>query len=146
MNFENSLKIQCNSNEELYKVQSSLNKRDIILTIINKLLELCNLNQKIQTNLIKTTKIKKNTEFYYIIYLFYNIFSDKIPEEILNSFNYLSSSGESFKSMTIFELSKKFNYLIEKLFKTNSNKNHMILYFDNGLKIYKFIFMFNIKL
>ena len=135
MNFENSLKIQCNSNEELYKVQSSLNKRDIILTIINKLLELCNLNQKIQTNLIKTTKIKKNTEFYYIIYLFYNIFSDKIPEEILNSFNYLSSSGESFKSMTIFELSKKFNYLIEKLFKTNSNKNHMILYFDNGLKI-----------
>ena len=127
MNFENSLKIQCNSNEELYKVQSSLNKRDIILTIINKLLELCNLNQKIQTNLIKTTKIKKNTEFYYIIYLFYNIFSDKIPEEILNSFNYLSSSGESFKSMTIFELSKKFNYLIEKLFIKKLNKNKILL-------------------
>ena len=37
--------------------------------------------------------------------------------------------------MTLYELSKKFNNLIEKLFKANANKNHLILYFDNGLKI-----------
>ena len=119
MNFENSIKIQFVNNEELNKVESNLNKRDIILKIINKLLQLYKLNKTIQTNLLKSIKVKKNTEFYYIIYLFYNIFFDKIPEEILNSFNYLSLSGESFKSMTIHELSKKFNYLIEKLFKKN---------------------------
>ena len=135
MNFENSIKIQFVNNEELNKVESNLNKRDIILKIINKLLQLYKLNKTIQTNLLKSIKVKKNTEFYYIIYLFYNIFFDKIPEEILNSFNYLSLSGESFKSMTIHELSKKFNYLIEKLFKKNANKNHMILHFENGLKI-----------
>ena len=131
MNFEKSLKTHFNTDEELNKVQLDLNKRDIILKIIRKLLKLYQLNQKIKTNLIKTTKVKRNTEFYYIIYLFYNIFSYKIPEEILNSFNYLSSSGESFKAMTLYELSKKFNNLIEKLFKVNANKNHLILYFDN---------------
>ena len=135
MNFENSIKIQFVNNEELNKVESNLNKRDIILKIINKLLQLYKLNKTIQTNLLKSIKVKKNTEFYYIIYLFYNIFFDKIPEEILNSFNYLSSSGESFNVMTLYELSKKLNNLIEKLFKANANKNHLILYFDNGLKI-----------
>ena len=44
MNFENSFKIQFNTDEELNKVQSDLNKRDIILKIIRKLLKLYQLN------------------------------------------------------------------------------------------------------
>ena len=44
MNFENSLKNQFNTDEELNKVQSDLNKRDVILKIIRKLLKLYQLN------------------------------------------------------------------------------------------------------
>ena len=133
--FENSLKIQFDSDEDIRKVQSNLNKREFIIPILQKLSKLNQLNKKIQFNLLKTSKTRKNTEFYYISFLFYNIFSDKIPEEILTSFNYLSSSGESFKSMSIFELSKKFNELIEKSFKKNNNLHHMIIKFENGFKI-----------
>ena len=50
MNFEKSLKTHFNTDEELNKVQLDLNKRDIILKIIRKLLKLYQLNQKFQIN------------------------------------------------------------------------------------------------
>jgi hypothetical protein len=127
--FENSLKIQFDSDKDIKKVQSNLNKREFIIPILKKLSQLNQINKKIQFNLLKASKTRKNTEFYYISFLFYNLFSDKIPEEILTSFNYLSTSGESFKSMSIFELSKKFIFSV--LGEYNMTSSTIDVHFDN---------------
>ena len=135
INFENSMKFSIDPDSKEILGISSLNlNRKIFNRIIKKLIQLNKTAKNFRANLFNYIKNKKNVEFYYITFLFYSIFQNHIPDEILNSFKNVSY-GESFKNLTFEDLSYKFDKYVNKYIENDNIKNQIIIKFSNGIKI-----------
>jgi hypothetical protein len=136
MSFENSLKfITDPDTNEILSIDSIFLSRDNLLKIISKLTELSNISKVVKKNLIAYSNERKGTEFYYLTFLFYSIFSNRIPQEILKTFDNIGSGGESFKTMELDEMNSKFNFYVDKYIMSESAMNQLIIKFSKGIKI-----------
>ena len=136
MNFENSLKFETDPDtNEILSINTMFLKREIILDTIIKLTEMCKISKKIKKNLIKYSNEKKETEFYYLTFLFYSMFSKKIPNDILKTFDNISLGSISFKGLSDEDMTIKFNKYIDKYILSESAMNQLIIKFSKGIKI-----------
>ena len=136
MSFENSLKFETDPDtNEILSIDSIFLKREIILDTIKNLTEMSKTSKKIKKNLIKFSNEKKGTEFYYLTFLFYSIFYEKIPEDILKTFDNISQGTLNFKGLNFEDMSLKFNKYIDKYILSESAMNQLIIKFSKGIKI-----------
>ena len=134
INFENTLKIITDESNEIISVNSFIFKKSVFVDIIQQLYNLQKISERVEHNLIKYCLGKKGADFYYQIFLFFSIFGKNIPDEILVSFNKLTH-GDSFKNLTLEEMSTKFDIIIDKYLKKGNDNPHLILSFSKGIKI-----------
>ena len=133
--FENSLKFEIDDfQNEILDINSVFINRNFFLIILNQLKELKKISDVVHHNLIKNHSTKKLIDFHYIIFLFYYIFCDNIPEKIIDSFNTLLN-GDSFKNISLNEMNKKFDLIIENYISSVEKHNYMIIGCSNGIKI-----------
>ena len=136
MSFENSLKFVTDPDtNEILSIDSIFLSREVLLKIISKLSELSKISKIVKKNLIAYSNERKGTEFYYLTFLFYSMFSNKIPQEILKTFDNIGSGGESFKTMELDEMHNKFNFYVDKYIMSESAMNQLIIKFSKGIKI-----------
>ena len=136
MNFENSLKFESDQDtNEILSIDSMFLKREIILDTIKKLTKMSKISKKIKKNLIKYSSEKKGTEFYYLTFLFYTMFSKNIPNDILKTFDNISLGSISFKGLSNEDIAIKFNKYIDKYILSESAMNQLIIKFSKGIKI-----------
>ncbi len=133
--YENSLKFELYDKQtEFLDINSVYINRNNFLLILNELKELNNISNDVHHNLIKHSQTKKESDFHYIIFLFYYIFCEKIPDKILDSFNTLLN-GESFKNMSFIEMNRKFDSIINHFLSLIEEHKYMIIACSDGIKI-----------
>ena len=133
--YENSLKFEFDDKQtEILDINSIYINRNNFLLILNELKDLNNISNDVHHNLIKNSQTKKECDFHYIIFLFYYIFCDNIPEKILDAFNTLLN-GESFKNMSFIEMNKKFDSIINHFLSLIEEHKYMIIACSDGIKI-----------
>ena len=136
MSFENSLKfITDPDTNEILSVDSIFLTREIFLGVISKLSEMSNISKTVKRNLIKYSNERKGAEFYYLTFLFFTMFSSKIPSEIVKTFDKLSSGSGSFRGLSPDDMANKFNKVIDKYILSESAMNQIIIKFSKGIKI-----------
>jgi len=136
MSFENSLKFVTDPDtNEILSIDSIFLTRDIILGVILKLSEMSKISKKIKKNLIKYSNERKGAEFYYLTFLFFTMFSSRIPSEIVKTFDKLSSGTGSFRGLNQEDMANKFNKVIDKYILSESSMNQIIIKFSKGIKI-----------
>ena len=136
MSFENSLKFVTDPDtNEILSIDSIFLNREVLLGIIQKLSELSNVFKTVKKNLLMYSSERKGTEFYYLTFLFYNMFATRIPSEILKTFDNINFGGESFKNMDLDDMYNKFNFFVDKYIGSESAMNQLIIKFSKGIKI-----------
>ena len=136
MSFENSLKFVTDPDtNEILSIDSIFLTRDIILGVILKLSEMSKISKKVKKNLIKYSNERKGAEFYYLTFLFFTMFSSRIPSEIVKTFDKLSSGTGSFRGLNQEDMANKFNKVIDKYILSESSMNQIIIKFSKGIKI-----------
>ena len=136
MSFENSLKfITDPDTNEILSIDSIFLTREVILTVIKKLSNMSNISKTVKKNLIKYSNERKGAEFYYLTFLFFSMFSSRIPSEIVKTFDKISSGSGSFKGLSTEDMTAKFNKVIDKYILSESAMNQIIIKFSKGIKI-----------
>ena len=136
MSFENSLKfITDPDTNEILSIDSIFLTRDVILSVIQKLSNMSKISKTVKRNLIKYSNERKGAEFYYLTFLFYTMFSSRIPSEIVKTFDKISSGTGSFKGLSSDDMAMKFNKIIDKYILSESAMNQIIIKFSKGIKI-----------
>ena len=136
MSFENSLKfITDPDTNEILSIDSIFLTREIFLGVISKLSEMSQISKTVKRNLIKYSNERKGAEFYYLTFLFFTMFSSRIPSEIVKTFDKLSSGTGSFRGLSQDDMANKFNKVIDKYILSESAMNQIIIKFSKGIKI-----------
>ena len=134
--YENSIKfITDDSTHDILKIKSNFLLRKNLLKIINKLIELKKTYENIAKDLIVKKKEKNEYDFYYIIFLFYEIFSMHYPKEFVKLCEGLKLNEDIFTNIEYEDMSYKFDNLINKFILEQSHNNHIIIKFSKGIKI-----------
>ena len=134
--YENSIKIITDdSTHDILKIKSNFLLRKNLLKIINKLSILNKTYENIAKDLIKKKKEKNEYDFYYIIFLFYEIFSIHYPKEFVKLCEGLKLNEDIFTNIEYEDMSYKFDNLINKFILNQSHNNQMIIKFSKGIKI-----------
>ena len=136
ISFENSLKfITDPDTNEILSINSIFLTREVILNVIKKLSEMSNISKTVKKNLIKYSSERKGAEFYYLTFLFFTMFSTRIPSEIVKTFDKISAGAGSFRGLSQEDMAEKFNKVIDKYILSESSMNQIIIKFSKGIKI-----------
>ena len=136
MSFENSLKfITDPDTNEIISIDSIFLTRDVILDVIKKLTNMSKISKRVKKNLIKYSNERKGAEFYYLTFLFFTMFSNRIPSNIVKTFDKISAGAGSFKGLSQEDMTDKFNKVIDKYISSESAMNQIIIKFSKGIKI-----------
>lgn len=132
MNFENSLKIVNDVENDILYVESLYLSRNILCDLLSRLINLCQITRVIKFDMLRSKRIQSHTqEFYYLIYLYFTNFENKCSQRLKRIFS--SIDGLSGRNLRDDELGKKFETFLNS--RSSNDPSFLILDFWKGLKI-----------
>lgn len=135
INFENSIKIMTDPDtKELLSVSSIFLNRKSIQKVMKLLFLITKKDKEIISILLKNADKTQTADFYYLVYLYFSIFDNKIPNKIKNSFSKLDI-GETFVHFSDDKIGMQLEKYLDKYLLANSCLNEVILKFSKGIKI-----------
>ena len=134
--YENSLRFTFeHSTNEILEIKSKFINRKNLRRLVNKLIYLSKKYEFIAKELIKKKNERNEYDFYYIIFLFYQIFSIQYPKEFVKLCEGLKLNKDIFTNIEYEDMTYKFDKLINKYILNQSSSNHIIIKFSKGIKI-----------
>ena len=132
INFENSLKIANDVENDVLYVESLYLSRNILCDLLKRLVNLCQITRVIKFDMLRSKRIQSHSqEFYYLIYLFFTIFENKCSQRLKRLF--ASIEGLNSANLRDEELGKKFEAFLNST--SSSDPSFLILDFWKGMKI-----------
>lgn len=135
INFENSIKIITDPDtKELLSVSSIFLNRKTLQKVMKLLFLVTKKNKEIFSILLKNSDKTHTADFYYLVYLYFSIFDNKIPNKIKNAFSKVDI-GETFLHFSDEKIGMQLEKYLDKYLMVNSCFNEVILKFSKGIKI-----------
>lgn len=135
VNFENSIKITTEPDtKEILSVNSIFLNRKIIHKVIELLFSIAKESKLIISFLQKYSEQNQGVDFYYMVYLYFSIFTKRIPYKIKNYFSKIEI-GENYHHLSDEQIGFQLEKYLEKYLSSSTEMNEIIIKFSKGIKI-----------